>query len=355
MAQVPKYERVSAVIERRVRNGDYLLQNIPGERRIAEETGVSYMTARRAVTELLNRHVLIRRHNGALDVHPRYIEQNAYARVVLLYPAYPSPHLARLRLIVSEVLEEQKMTLRPVQFVHWDDPIVLDALGNPGGALFIPAAEDIPPAIVSNMRASKVAVLDRDVSEEGIPSIELFPDAHVMRVFDHLHRLGHRKIDCISTQHGNPEIERRIVLWRHWLEEHGCQGQLWDDPARSFTDPTPHAHRLAGRLIDQKLSKATALVCTTFPAALGAVRACWERGLDVGRDIAICSINIEPPARFCCPSITGLDMPDLSAVLNRCVKWFCDDRPWRGRTLLTPPKPEFFVGESTGQPAKVTG
>ena len=48
--QVPKYEQVMSVIERRVREGDYLLHHIPGERKIAEDTGVSYMTARRAVT-----------------------------------------------------------------------------------------------------------------------------------------------------------------------------------------------------------------------------------------------------------------------------------------------------------------
>ena len=49
-----KYTEVMSVIKRRIREGDYLLDNIPGERKIAEETGVSYMTARRAVQELLD-------------------------------------------------------------------------------------------------------------------------------------------------------------------------------------------------------------------------------------------------------------------------------------------------------------
>ena len=40
---------VMSVIERRIRQGDYLLNPIPGERKIAEETGVSHMTARKAV------------------------------------------------------------------------------------------------------------------------------------------------------------------------------------------------------------------------------------------------------------------------------------------------------------------
>ena len=34
-----------SVIEQRIRQGDYVLSPIPGERKIAEETGVSHMTA----------------------------------------------------------------------------------------------------------------------------------------------------------------------------------------------------------------------------------------------------------------------------------------------------------------------
>jgi DNA-binding LacI/PurR family transcriptional regulator len=340
-----------SVIERRLREGDYLLHNIPGERRIAEETGVSYMTARRAVIELLDRKVLIRRDNGSLDIHPSYTKRNVHTKVVLLYPAYPSPYLALLRQIVSSALEKHTLALRPVQYVHWDDPIVVEAVSNAGGALIIPSADSMPERILASICENKVVVLDGDFSAEEIPSIRLFPDRHIERVFAHLAQLGHRHIDCINTQCHNPEVDRRIALWRRWLKSIGGQGRLWDNPAPSFSDPTPCAHEMVSRMIDEKQSAATAFVCTTFPAAMGAIRACWERGLKVGQDVSICSINVEPPARYCCPSITGLDMPDLSGVLGRCSDWFSQDGPWRGPTLLEPADPVFFPGESAGAPA----
>ena len=348
MAQLPKYEQVMSVIERRVREGDYLLNNIPGERKIAEETGVSYMTARRAVTGLLDKRILIRRPNGTLDVHPKFDRESMPTKIALLYPSYPSPYLAQLRRLVSDATESHDLAFRPVQYVHWDDPIVLDAVRNPGGALLIPAAEKLPSWILAALRSRKVAVLDGDVSAEGVPSIQLFSDGHIRRGFEHLHRLGHRVIDCINTQHDNPEIDRRIRLWRDWVEDNDCSGALWNDPAASFSDPTPHAHQLAADLIDHQRSDATAFVCTTFPAAFGVIRAFWERGLRVGSDVSVCSVNIEPRARYCCPSITGLDTPDLSGVLDRCLDWFSQDRPWRGNALLTPKKRVFFAGESTG-------
>ena len=49
MPRRQKFKDVMSVIERRIRQGDYVLSPIPGERKIAEETGVSHMTARKAV------------------------------------------------------------------------------------------------------------------------------------------------------------------------------------------------------------------------------------------------------------------------------------------------------------------
>ena len=98
--------------------------------------------------------------------------------------------------------------------------------------------------------------------------------------------------------------------------------------------------------------EATAFVGTTFPAAVGAMRACWEKGLVAGRDISICSINIEKPARFMTPSVTGLDTPNLSKLLRRCFEWFEENQQWKGNTLMEPVRAEFFEGESTGPAQK---
>lgn len=352
MAQSRKFEQVMAVLERRLREGDYLLKQFPGERRIAQDTGVSYMTARRAVNELLGKEVLVRRSNGALEVHPNYAKRKPQVRVAVLYPAYPSPYLFALRRMVNSALESHQMLARPVQYVHWDDPVVIQAISGAAGTLLIPSTDEIPAWILATMQKNRVVMLDGDCSADKIISTQLFPDAHVRVVFDHLAKLGHRHIDCINTQHRNPEIDRRIDLWRRWRNAHGIEGRLWDEPAASYSDPTPLAHRLASRLIDEKRTTATAIVCTTFPAALGAIRAYWERGRVIGKDISICSINVESPAQFCCPSVTGLDIPNLSRELDRLLDWFSSNAPWTGRTLLAPAKPVLFAGESTGASPK---
>ena len=346
VAQPEKYKHVMGVIERRIRRGDYLLRPIPSERKIAEETGVSHMTARKAVMGLLARNVLVRRENGVLGVSPDYRAAAGPRPVALLCPAFASAHLTRLVQTVADAAEASGLRTRPLQYVHWDDPIVVRATGNRGGLIVIPSSLDVPAHVLAAMRSKRVVSLDLDLSDQGVPSIRPFPDDHVVAVFEHLRRLGHARVDCLSTHVHNPEIERRIGLWRAWQQARGVGGRLWERAAASFSDPTPAAVAQAHEMLAG--GGVTAVVGTTFPAAVGAARACYERGLTVGRDVSVAAVNVESPARFMTPSVAGLDTPDLADVLRRCFDWFATHKPWAGPLRLEPAEPRLFVGESTG-------
>jgi DNA-binding LacI/PurR family transcriptional regulator len=235
--------------------------------------------------------------------------------------------------------------------VHWDDPVVASAVTNTAGLIIIPSAVDVPKHLLATLRFSKCVMLDLDLSDHQVPSIRLFPDDHITKVFDHLRHLGHRRIDCISTQYHNPEIERRIRLWRQWLERHQIAGELFERPTDSFGDAMLVAYELMQGLLQDGPLQAGAFVGTTFPAAVGAIRACWERGLIAGRDVSICAMNIESPARFMTPSVTGLDTPNLSKLLRLCFDWFTQDRQWTTHFLLEPNRADFVEGESTGPAA----
>ena len=349
MPRRQKFKNVMAVIEQRIRQGDYVLSAIPGERKIAEETGVSHMTARKAVLGLLDRKVLIRRPNGSLAIYPGYQADAGASHVLLLYPAYASTYLTHLRQTVSDAAEQYGLSMRPVQYVHWNDPVVTSAVSNPAGLIFIPSSLDVPDYLLSALQASKAVSLDLDLSEHEIPSIRLFPDRHVLKVFEHLRELGHRRIDCISTQYHNPEIERRITLWRDWLQRHKLDGELHERPTEAFGDATLAAYDLMCELLAKGPLPASAFVGTTFPAAVGSMRACWERGLVAGRDVSISAVNIESPAHFMTPAVTGLDTPNLSKLLRRCFDWFTSDSEWSGGKRLEPTQAEFATGESTGR------
>jgi DNA-binding LacI/PurR family transcriptional regulator len=240
--------------------------------------------------------------------------------------------------------------------VHGDEQVLVDVVAQAKGTLVIPYGPVIPGRLLKHFTDNKVVILDGDFTADGVPSIRLFSDKCIVRVLDHLWELGHRHIDCINTQNRNREIDRRLGIWQQWLDGRGGCGQIHDDPAPVFTDPTIVAYRLMSRLLDDHEAEATAYITTTCPAAIGAIRACYERDIAVGTTISICAVNLEPPAEFFCPSITGLNTPDLSADLGKCFEWFASDKKqWRGPMLLEPQDSALFEGESSGRVKRKTG
>jgi LacI family transcriptional regulator len=68
------------------------------------------------------------------------------------------------------------------------------------------------------------------------------------------------------------------------------------------------AHALAGALLDRR-DPPTAIVCATDRMAVGALRAAVERGLAVGRDVAITGHDNIPASRFTSPALTTMELP----------------------------------------------
>ncbi|MAY75763.1 MAG: hypothetical protein CMJ31_13815 [Phycisphaerae bacterium] len=351
MPRQPVFTEVMDALERRIASGEYMLKDLPGERKLAEQFGVSYMTARKAVLELVEREILARRPNGSLVVHPGLEARQARLRVALLTPAFPAEHLLRLRAGVARATDRRGVQSRAFEYVHWDDAIVREAIDGADGLFVIPSTEPIPPRLLRDFAApgAKVVFLDGDLTDQGIPSVKLFAPAHLELIFEHLWELGHRRIDCLNTQGRNGEIDHRIDDWRTWLERRGGEGELFDDPTPPYEDTTSRAHEAMRRVLSERRDRLSALVCTTQPAAVGAMRACRDVGVEVGVDVSICTINNEPTGRYFCPSLTGLEMPDIEPLLEPALGWFASsDESWPDDLRISPASPILFTGESTG-------
>lgn len=359
MAKKTVFTEIMAVLERRIAAGDYVLKGLPGERRLAEELGVSYMTARKAVSHLIRKQVLDRDENGSLIIRVRPgAERELVARaVVLLVPAYPSSHLMACRSLIAKCVGESGGIFRAVEYVHWYDPVVREALEGDSGLIVIPNTEPIPARLLREFAAPgrQVVFFDTDVAEMGLACIELFPDRHIEKVLRLLAAGGGARIDCLNSQGHNHEILRRIEQWRTFCERAGISGTLRDVPAPPYGDPLRCGYRLMQTVLSES-DRPESLICTTQPAALGAIRACYEAGLTVGTDIAIATINNEPTGRYFCPSLTGLEMPDIDDLVGRCLDWFATPgAPWQGPLRLEPRRARILKGESTGSTEAAEG
>ncbi|BCM88597.1 putative HTH-type transcriptional repressor ExuR [Abditibacteriota bacterium] len=336
-------------IEKRIAHADHIMAGVPSERQLADELGLSRNTVRVAVQHLVQKGVLVRQNNGRLNVAP---PSNPQRRTLcFIVPAGHSTDVDEWRQSVVGLLEgtfqDYDVTLRNIPQGHWGDPVIQEALSSFDGAYFLAPAEKIPNWLIAKMKDSpcRVVVLDQDVSAVGLPSVVLFPPAAEHKLFDHLYNLGHRQIDCLNTQETGAVVAGRMTVWKEYLASRGIKGKLHSVEKRK---PVESAYEYIRDALRSGVPLASAIFCTTGPAALGAMRAFYEGGLKVGVDVSVCAVNSEGIGRYLMPSLTALESPPRSLYLRQASEWIITGEEWHGPLLIQPDDVPLFQGESTG-------
>jgi len=338
------------MIEERIAFADHVVTGIPSERQLAEELGLSRFTVRKAVEGLVEKGTLSRQENGRLGVAPQSGAGRAKT-IGFIAPVGPSANRDEWRESLRGVVDSLDLgpgvVVRTVTYGHWADPVLQEALAAFDGAFFMAISENIPNWLRSKIHESRcrLMALDSDQSRAGLPSVLLFSPAAEPKLFDHLYRLGHRRIDCINTQYEDAVIKDRIAAWRVYQEARGIGGQLL---SLTHDRPIELAYRLVRDFLYQGRDLAPALFCTTGPAAMGAMRAVHEAGLKIGHDISVCAVNSEGVGRYLMPSLTALEAPPRGLYLRRALEWMLGHGEWQGPLVIQPEDVPLFEGESTG-------
>lgn len=355
-----RYTEVAEYLRVRVLNGDYQLKSLPSERQLAQEAGVSYMTARKAVQTLIAEGLLIRDKNGiALVNHGSDLdaEECLSLPIAFLVPILNSRVVEWWESAIETAARRLNRTIRTVLYTRWDDVLLAQALESFQGLFLLPISGVIPLEVITRLQYTKrLVVVDEDLSMYGIPSIRIFSPLSVQLLLNHLESLGHERIACLNVQQQSPVILQRIEQWQLWMNVHGFEGPLLgleNTPVIHESDGTAcgrhgHAYEVMMHWLDTDRQGVTAVFCTTMPSAIGAIRAITNHGLTVGSDIAVCAANGEGYAQYLTPSITALETPDAFPYLKIALDWISGStKHWRGALLLQPVTVPMFIGEST--------
>jgi len=347
-----KYDAISNLIEKRIRLGDYALKGIPAEEALASEVGVGRMTARRAMLRLVEKGVLVRQPNGRLAVNRENAEgAPRVSQIAMLMPAWQSSFLLGWQVAAAQVTSKLNAVIRKVDFVHWDDPLIAEAMDRFDGVLLYPSAEPVPAHVMDRLREHQtpLVVLDTDWSMHGIRSIDLMPASQTHDLLEHLASLGHQRIACLNTQPMTLDIPDRIKQWEVWMSERGWAGRLICEPVASYGDAVGRSYDVMTKFLRARKPDFTAMLCVTAPAAVGAMRAMLDAGIRIGQDVSVCAINDEGLGRYLNPTLTATQIPDIEPFLEVAVEWIQQRKPdWDAPMLLQPSSVPFFVGESTG-------
>jgi DNA-binding LacI/PurR family transcriptional regulator len=348
-----RYGQIVSILTERLRTGVYSIGEFPGERKLASELGVSYMTARRAVQQLVTAGVLPRRPAGRSKWVSAKLQRSARLTIGYVAPAFSRGNeLWFYRL--HKLVERAGGLLYSVPYVNSHDVAITDALDGTFDGLFMALPANLPALLVDRIvrDARRVVMLfGNDLSDLGVPWVNGDKPESIRHVIEHLHQLGHRRVDCLNTQPVNETIQQRMDQWRLSLDALGMTGTLHDRPVEPFSDPDRAARDVLAAALgdDGRRFKATALFCTTAAIARGAYRALYEKRLRIGVDVSVCSCEREEEAELFTPSLTTLATPLPDALLRKGIDWIVTGGDnWKGPLRIIPHDVPLWVGESTG-------
>jgi len=347
-----KYTKIAGLLEQRVRHGDYLVRDIPSERELAAELGVSHMTARKAVMALVDKGLLVRRANRRVAVNRHSSVSGKKLQIALMVPLCKSPYVEQSQLWLEEMAGSRGWTLRVIGYGHWHDVVLAEAVEGFDGAFILPLPMPVPEQLLDRFsQAGRPLVsMGEDWSAYGIPTFRLVSPEMVQKLLDHLGNLGHRRVWCLNTQPVGGVVQRRIEQWQLWTAAHRVSGRLVNEPVKPYGSTLSQAYEMIRAVIRREDFDATAIFCATSSAAIGAMRGLHESGLRVGRDVSVCAAEDGADmAPYLIPTLTSLRDPDPKPYLSVCFDWMArGGRDWVGPLLVQPADAPVFVGESTG-------
>jgi DNA-binding LacI/PurR family transcriptional regulator len=140
--------------------------------------------------------------------------------------------------------------------------------------------------------------------------IDIDGAAGLEQAVDHLVERGHRRIAYLGWDGPSGLGDDRES---GWLRAMGAHGLATRHLVARGSDDIVSGRELASRLLDRK-TPPTAFACVSDTLAIGALEACRERGLAVGRDVGVVGFDDSVGARVVTPGLTSIAQPlDLAA------------------------------------------
>ncbi len=266
---------------------------LPGEREWAARLGVSHMTARRAVSEMVEADLLERRHQRGTYVRARSSQRLAGVTVNLIYPLQSFGFIEQLLQCFLVDLEKRGWHHHLIHLQSGRESAVMRALATEEPVIIVSPEMGFNRRTKAALLAAKgrVIVIGNRLPESAATSI-MADDAQAIRLLmEHLQAAGHRKIAIISKQPDQSVDQLQIATWKACCAAYATpqelQKRLIQVEVRSDVREAVSIREAVRDYLSSPGADATALICLSDTCALGTLAACRDMGIAVPEQMSV--------------------------------------------------------------------
>lgn len=314
--KIPKHRHAEQKIRESI-SGLNVDDRIPGERVIARDLGISYMTIRRAVEDLVEEGVLYKLpKKGTFVADPKKARKKTknigYFLDSSIKDGLSSPYYSMIFDALEKSAQEHGYGL--MYFSNINDAELHEKLKKIDGAIVscFPRIESIVDEIRDKMH---VVCIDNSSANKAIPSIVIDNFNAIAESVNYLCTLGHDRIGFITGLDDSDVGRNRFAGYLNALQRNGIsqREELIYKGDYSFQTGIDGAEHLLS--IDDA---PTAIVCANDTMAIGVIKKLSKEGISVPDDISVIGFDDIRVASHMTPALTTVSAP-ISEIAKHAV------------------------------------
>lgn len=309
----PRYLRIQRILETQILEGKLPAgSQLPGERALAKQFGVSQMTVNRAIQELVRRGRLYRRSGAGTYVTDAVQPVRAHGVVMVIpYAEHPQAdtYLREPFRAVRDVAQERQLPLQVVQaeVTEYEQTAHKHA---DGALLFIAPPMEAYDVLERLWRDGKrFVVMGASWQSSPFPCVDSDNFGGARRAVKYLLSLGHRNIAYLNGWQGSTNCADRLRGYQQamekwnvpvtpeWIVQAGSDSHLAVEARQQLTDLLIHAERV------------TAIFTAGYYLALEAFSLLRSLGMRVPEDVSIIGFDDPPSAAHLSPPLSTVRQP----------------------------------------------
>lgn len=346
--QGTKAQHIENELLRQIRIGNFPRgSQLPSEQKLSEQLGVSHMTVRKAVANLMSAGYLRKEPRIGTFINEEISGSKLQKQLGIVCPAWPHPMFNESMMHLNRIFESDGWICRYAFARHWEDRTIEETWKSSDALVLFPirSPENVPPDLLARLESKEKPVVyigNPDVFRTDTVSFD--DEAGIATLMRALHRLGHFRIGRISQR--IPERKLRPRDERLFLEAAAenpwCRVSDIAVECPYFQSPADAVYR---RVREYGVDGCTVLV-SSRSMILAAWAALTDSGIKVPDDVSLIVLGeygglhyLRPRPAYCAFSVET-----QAALIRELIFRRIEARERPIRNPKVPPR--FFRGET---------